>query len=82
MMLRPRHVGDDDRSWRRDGLPSVHLDARGTGVAPGTADAVLTFRNVHNWRMGYLHADKTDYSAAADPVDLFVALLEIRPEHL
>lgn len=37
----------------------------GTGVAPGTADAVLTFRNVHNWRMGYLQADKTDYSAAA-----------------
>ncbi len=37
----------------------------GTGVAPGTVDKVLTFRNVHNWRMGYLRPDKTDYSAAA-----------------
>lgn len=37
----------------------------GTGVAPGTADAVLTFRNVHNWRMGYLASDKADYSEAA-----------------
>lgn len=37
----------------------------GTGVAPGTADAVLTFRNVHNWRMGYMQPEKTDYSEAA-----------------
>ena len=37
----------------------------GTGVAPGTADVVLTFRNVHNWKMGYMHAEKTDYSEAA-----------------
>ncbi|GAA0311499.1 class I SAM-dependent methyltransferase [Sphingomonas oligophenolica] len=37
----------------------------GTGVAPGTADKVLTFRNVHNWRMGYMREDKLDYSAAA-----------------
>jgi predicted methyltransferase len=37
----------------------------GTGVAPGTADAVLTFRNVHNWRGGYMHPQKTDYSVEA-----------------
>jgi predicted methyltransferase len=37
----------------------------GTGVAPGTADAVLTFRNVHNWKMGYMQPEKTDYSEAA-----------------
>lgn len=37
----------------------------GTGVAPGTADVVLTFRNVHNWKMGYTRADKVDYSEAA-----------------
>ena len=37
----------------------------GTGVAPGSVDKVLTFRNVHNWRMGYLRPDKTDYSADA-----------------
>ncbi len=36
----------------------------GTGVAPGTADAVLTFRNVHNWRMGAYNKD-ADYSEAA-----------------
>jgi predicted methyltransferase len=37
----------------------------GVGVAPNSVDAVLTFRNVHNWRMGYLTADKADYSEAA-----------------
>jgi predicted methyltransferase len=26
---------------------------------------VLTFRNVHNWKMGYLTPDKADYSEAA-----------------
>jgi len=34
-------------------------------VADGTADVVLTFRNVHNWRMGYQRDDKQDYSAEA-----------------
>ena len=37
----------------------------GAGVAPGTADVVLTFRNVHNWRMGYMQPDRLDYSEAA-----------------
>lgn len=37
----------------------------GTGVAPNTADVVLTFRNVHNWKMGYMHSEKVDYSEAA-----------------
>jgi predicted methyltransferase len=37
----------------------------GKGVAPGTADVVLTFRNVHNWKMGYMQPDRTDYSEAA-----------------
>jgi predicted methyltransferase len=34
-------------------------------VGDGTADKVLTFRNVHNWRMGYMRDDKQDYSADA-----------------
>jgi predicted methyltransferase len=34
-------------------------------VADGSADVVLTFRNVHNWRMGYRREDKQDYSQAA-----------------
>lgn len=37
-------------------------DAR---VPDGSADVVLTFRNVHNWRMGYQRQDKQDYSAEA-----------------
>jgi predicted methyltransferase len=34
-------------------------------VPDGSADKVLTFRNVHNWRMGYLQEQKQDYSPAA-----------------
>lgn len=42
------------------------FDGKTTGGVPdGTADAVLTFRNVHNWRMGYRRDDKADYSAEA-----------------
>jgi predicted methyltransferase len=37
----------------------------GTGVAPGTADVVLTFRNAHNWGGGYMHPEKKDYAADA-----------------
>lgn len=38
---------------------------KATEVPNGTADVVLTFRNVHNWRMGYRRDDKQDYSAEA-----------------
>ena len=41
------------------------LDGQGTKVPDGSADAVLTFRNVHNWRMGYRRDDKADYSPQA-----------------
>ena len=41
------------------------FDAGDTPVPDGTADVVLTFRNVHNWRMGYRRDDKRDYSAQA-----------------
>lgn len=37
----------------------------GTGVAPGTADVVVTFRNVHNWGAGYMHPEKKGYSDEA-----------------
>ncbi len=37
----------------------------GTGVAPGSVDVVLTFRNVHNWKMGSFHPQTQDYSEAA-----------------
>ncbi len=37
----------------------------GTPVAPGTADVVLTFRNVHNWRMGSGDPAKADYAEKA-----------------
>ncbi len=39
--------------------------SRGSAVYPeGGADVVLTFRNVHNWRMGYQRQGR-DYSATA-----------------
>ena len=41
------------------------FDAAAKQVPAGTADVVLTFRNVHNWRMGYRRDDKQDYSAEA-----------------
>ena len=41
------------------------FDASASRVPNGTADVVLTFRNVHNWRMGYRRDDKQDYSAEA-----------------
>ncbi len=34
-------------------------------VPDGSADLILTFRNVHNWRMGYQRPEKQDYSAEA-----------------
>jgi predicted methyltransferase len=37
----------------------------GTPVAPGSADVVLTFRNVHNFKMGSGHPENADYSEAA-----------------
>ena len=41
------------------------FDASATPVPAGSADVVLTFRNVHNWRMGYQRDDKQDYSVQA-----------------
>jgi predicted methyltransferase len=41
------------------------FDAAAKRVPAGSADVVLTFRNVHNWRMGYRREDKQDYSAEA-----------------
>jgi hypothetical protein len=44
------------------------FDANANRVPNGTADAVLTFRNVHNWVMGS-GRDNQDYSAEAFPPD-------------
>ena len=41
------------------------FDGKPAEVPAGTADAVLTFRNVHNWRMGYRREGSPDYSADA-----------------
>jgi len=41
------------------------FEASDARVPEGTADVVLTFRNVHNWRMGYQRPDRADYSAEA-----------------
>ena len=41
------------------------FDAQAARVPDGSADVVLTFRNVHNWVQGYQREDKQDYSAEA-----------------
>ena len=41
------------------------FDAKTKRVPANSADVVLTFRNVHNWRMGYQRPDKQDYSGEA-----------------
>jgi predicted methyltransferase len=41
------------------------FDANAARVPDGSADVVLTFRNVHNWRMGYRRDDKQDYAPEA-----------------
>jgi predicted methyltransferase len=41
------------------------FDGKPAEIPAGSVDVVLTFRNVHNWRMGYRRDDKQDYSAAA-----------------
>jgi predicted methyltransferase len=41
------------------------FEAADARVPDGTADVVLTFRNVHNWRMGYQRPGNADYSAEA-----------------
>ena len=41
------------------------FDSKAQRTPDGAADVVLTFRNVHNWRMGYRREDKRDYSAEA-----------------
>lgn len=41
------------------------FDTTAKRVPDGSADVVLTFRNVHNWRMGYRRDDKQDYSGEA-----------------
>ena len=45
------------------GFPA--FDGAAAGVPDGSADVVLTFRNVHNWRMGYRRDDKADYAPLA-----------------
>lgn len=41
------------------------FDGKAAEIPNGTADVVMTFRNVHNWRMGYRRDDKQDYSVEA-----------------
>ena len=70
----PAGKGAESMAKRFDAKPALYGKVEranfptvlgGTGVAPGTADVVLTFRNVHNWKMGYMQPDKADYSEAA-----------------
>lgn len=60
-----RFLDSDAAVYGQVGRANFPILMGGTGVAPGTADAVLTFRNVHNWRMGSYKADGADYSTEA-----------------
>jgi predicted methyltransferase len=70
----PAGKGSESMAKRFDANPALYGKVEranfptvlgGKGVAPGTADVVLTFRNVHNWKMGYMQPERTDYSEAA-----------------
>lgn len=49
---------------RTAAFPARSAEASLSPVPEGTADVVLTFRNVHNWRMGY-QRDGVDYAPQA-----------------
>jgi predicted methyltransferase len=51
-------------AYARVKLAAFPAAAGAPKVPDGSADIVLTFRNVHNWRMGYLRQGQ-DYSAEA-----------------
>ncbi len=51
--------------YAKVGRASFPSQLGGTPVTPGSADVVVTFRNVHNWRMGAGAPGDADYSAAA-----------------
>ena len=42
----------DPATYGKVQIATFPMTPTGTPVAPGSADAVLTFRNVHNWRFG------------------------------
>jgi predicted methyltransferase len=46
------------------GIANFPVKDVGTPVAPGSADVVLTFRNVHNWRFGGVDAAQTAFNQA------------------
>ncbi len=58
-------LGSDPAVYGKVEKAAFPSNLGGTAVAPGTADVVVTFRNVHNWRGGYMADDKQDYSVAA-----------------
>lgn len=60
-----RMLDTDPATYGKVARANFPTQMGGTPVAPGSADAVLTFRNVHNWRMGSYAADSADYSEAA-----------------
>jgi predicted methyltransferase len=74
IVVSPAGKGSEGTAKRLDANPALFGKVEranfptvlgGTGVAPGTADVVLTFRNVHNWGGGYLHPEKKGYADEA-----------------
>lgn len=60
-----KKLNGNPAAYTKVGRANFPLALGGTSVAAGSVDAVLTFRNVHNWRMGYLTPDNHDYSESA-----------------
>lgn len=60
-----RFLSSDPATYGKVDRANFPVLLGGAGVSPGTADAVVTFRNVHNWRMGEYQAGDADYSAEA-----------------
>jgi predicted methyltransferase len=74
IVVSPAGRGSEGTAKRLDANPGLYGKVEranyptvlgGSGVAPGTADVVLTFRNVHNWGAGYMHPEKTGYADEA-----------------
>jgi predicted methyltransferase len=69
----PLGRGADNIAKKLDAAPDVYgkvkratfpMKEGGTAVAPGSADVVLTFRNVHNWRFGGADAAQDAFNQA------------------
>jgi predicted methyltransferase len=60
-----KKLASDPATYGKVAVANFPSQFGGAQVAPGSADVVLTFRNIHNWRMGWNAPNEADYSEAA-----------------